>query len=268
MNRYIGKQYDGFAYAVTSLFMKAGCTSLPDPDCFCHRTAAMSFDPGTGDWFRPVLNWKDYMARMLKNLMANGKFVLEKAEIEKILSLNEGTYFMLGEAAFPEWDMTIIHKLCSDRNAFLICERTKEGFLISNPLGCISMPCTVKQIDSIIKNGLAFLFFVEGTVDIDPVPDSVLIREMLLFSKRYPLIEQLEECTGFSYTVKERAAFQHGLISYVQARTKLVEYFSLDSKVKEKLSMIRIGSEKNVLSMVTDSEVCFLNSLSAALKEF
>ena len=157
---YRGKHHDGFSYAINTIFMKSGYAHIHDPDYLSQRQTALNLCSENGEWFCPVLHWKEYMTILLKNLGIEKGFILEEANMTKISMIPEEIPFVIGEVSIPDWDLTITDKLCGTDSTFLICERIKELFLINNPLGCISMTCSTQYLESLLYNNEAFIFYI------------------------------------------------------------------------------------------------------------
>lgn len=261
---YFGKRNDGFAYSVTTLFQECGCALPPDPDCLSQRLIALTFEPSTANWFKPVLPWTDYMSRLLHNLGIYDGYFLGKPSLEVLEQLPDGTCFLLGEVMTPIWDMTITQELCNNRLAFLVCKKQCNGYQVSNPRGCVSMICTIMEL-ALLFQKRGFLFYLFKQVPILPVTKDVLIREAVSIEMKYNAIRHNTERPHIPNRSGMKASFWFGLTSYLQARMGQTEFFSLGSSVMSSLSEIRFGPIEEMLIELLAAESMFTTALSRAM---
>lgn len=264
---YIGKRYDGFAYAFNTLIREAGCMKNLDPDCFSQRLIALSYDQNSANCFRPLMQWNDYMSRLLNNIGIFNNHILVEATENNIKKIPVGTIFLFGETKLPEWDITITQKMCNVHNGFLVCKNQGDAVCISNPLGYISMICSFKELASLIVPNESFVFYFTGKVSISPVTEYKLLHEASTLVSKYNLIQTIKESPPKIDNVKKKIAFQYGLIQYVQSRMRISEFFSLDANVKQTLSLIRLEYDEENISLISNSEEAFVESIYLALRK-
>ena len=260
-----GKKHDGFSYTINTLFRKNGYMQLQDPDCLSQRQVALKISSETGIWFCSALHWKTYMTRLLQNLGMKDGFILEKANIEFLNAINEEIPFVIGEASIPQWDLNITDKLCGTDSAFLLCEKRKNSFIISNPLGCISMMCSAEHLATLLKNKDAFVFYITKCIPVSITPIPILIQDAVELVNQSNLISAMKNTTPPN-SVRKRAALQYGIIGYLQSRIKLAEFFSLNCSVKRTLQKINISNIETIFPQLLDAESCFVSELHSAMQ--
>lgn len=264
---YIGKRFDGFAYSFNALAREAGYMKLPDPDCFSQRLIMLSYDQNSTDCFSPLMHWNDYMLRLLNNIGMVGNHILVSATEEIIDKIPDGTLFLLGATKFPEWDITITQKMCNDRNAFLVCKKQSNAILISNPLGYMLMHCSIKMLGSLIVPNESFVFYFTGKASIFPVSKDTLLKEAFLLVSKYDLTQRMNNSPPNLDSVKRKISFQYGLIKYVQSRMRISDFFSLDKNVKQSISLIKFGQDEEIVSLISNTEVVFIEAMSRAIRK-
>ncbi len=262
---YRGKHHDGFSYAINTIFIKNGYSRIKDPDCLSQRQAALVLCSEKEKWFCSAINWKEYMYILLKNLGINQGFILEEANIELLNLIPEEIPFVIGEVSIPEWDLTITDKLCGTDSAFLICKRRNESYLVSNPLGCISMMCSAEYIESLLNNKDAFIFYLTQQFPVSLAPVTTLISEAVALTNRFNLISEMQDIF-LPNSVRKRAALQYGIIGYLQSRAKLTDFFSLDYSVTQAIQRINILNMETIFPQLLEAESCFLKALNSAMQ--
>lgn len=264
---YIGKRYDGFAYSINTLMREAGHMEIPDPDCFSQRLILLSYDENSNECFSPLMHWNDYMPRLLRNIGISANHIFDKATEEIIDNIPVGTIFLLGASMLPEWDITITQKMCNEFKAFLVCKKQSNAILISNPLGYISMYCSLKKFMSLIVPNESFVFYFTGTESIFPVSKYTLLQEALVLMPKCNLIQEMKDKPPNLDSVRKKIAFHYGLIKYAQSRLRISEFFSLDESVKQAISLIRFGQDGEMVSLISNVENIFIEEMHRALRK-
>lgn len=264
---YIGKHHDGFAYAVNTIFKESGCQSFPDPDFYSYRLTTFLYHPCNLQWFQPMLNWNDYMNHLIENTGIIGNYILKPVSIELLQELPIETLFLLGEASVPNWDITPINKICNQHQVFLVCKKKAGFFLINNPLGCISMQCSLDQLILLSVPNRSFIFSLEKTVHFTHISSKYLLNKICPFIKQNSLAVQIDKEPILPDRAKNKIAFQYGLIRYVQSRIRFSDFFLLNKAVKYAFGQIRIGNEYMILPNIINAENIFINEIEHICKK-
>ena len=264
---YIGKRYDGFEYAVNTLMKEIGLYVVPEADIYSHRLTAFSYHDEGEQWFYPILNWVDYMNRMLKNMGIYDNYTLAPFSSDLLQQLPLEKTFLLGEVYVPNWDASAIHKICHDNYAFLVCKKTKDGFIINNPLGCISMPCFIDQIKSLTIPNRSFIFVLNGDINCENISRQCLIKQIYQLVRDNSLLTHIHDKHDLPIHKKDKISFHVGLVRYVQARIRLSEYLLLNSKVKRAFAQIPISYNDITLDNILVAETAFLDELEKKCKD-
>ncbi|MBR4318423.1 MAG: hypothetical protein IKP69_00035, partial [Oscillospiraceae bacterium] len=137
-------------------------------------------------------------------------------------------------------------------------------FEIENPLGCPSMICDAEQILNLLIEGKSFIFEVERYVQIKVCSEEMLIKELIKLLESHAILTVAEQFRCIQKSVKNKVRFQYGLISYIQSRYHYCEFFSLNKKVQEQLSLIDVTDGTAIDEKIRNTELYFMEALYEA----
>ena len=262
---YKGKHYDGFEYSVNMLLKEVGLCYVPEADFYSYRLTAFSYHSEGKQWFYPILNWADYMNQMIINMGIKDNYILEPFSADLLYQFPIGAKLMLGEVSVPDWDISALQKISQCDNIFLICKKNADGYIISNPIGCISMQCSINQIVKSAIPNRSFIFFLTGNIRIDRISDHELIKRLYLLIKNNSLAEQIKNNPVLPVRKKEKIAFHNGLIRYLQARIRFSDQFLNDPDVRCSFAQVSMNCDAVTLTDIIHAETVFLDVLKKLL---
>lgn len=260
MMTYNGKYNSGFSYAINSLLYVTKNRMISNPDCSAMRLSVYRCNNDLNEFFLPGLNWSDYI-KILTDNVGITKYDLFKANMEILNNIDEEVYFLLGEVYYPEWDMTIIHKLCNSDYGFLVCKKQKNGFDVVNPLGCASMICTVEELSCLFVENHSFIFIINQCDEFVVTKKNILLEQLLYILKTSPLKIEKDYLSEILKSTKNKIRFHYRLMTYIQSRYDYYHFFSLNDIVQEKLSLIDLEDEKKLVDRINEAELYFFDSL-------
>lgn len=228
---YIGKSLDSFDYAFHGLFEASGAGSLPElsPDCMSFRALAFSFTENIGECFRPVIEWKEYMEKLISYLGIRDELTVESCKTFSMENFPENTWVLLGE--FPHfWGIeTIQNKFYNGCPAYYLCRKHNETeYLICDPLLIPVQIVTKDDIRAKMEAACGFIAYFNWIPRFNIVNPRDIIADAVEWRNENPdmWLENQQSLTEKVFKVRgsEKYALSYGLMNYQIQVSKVIEF--------------------------------------------
>lgn len=260
---YRGKTRDGFAYAVTSLFYVNGIEYIPSPECLSQRSVAISWGVNEKECFTPVLKWEDYLPIMLNNLGVKRGYVLDRLGAKQLQSIPDGTFFVIGETLLDKSDAAITNKLIKTP-AFLICRKTSDSFIVSDPIGCICFEANGEELLSPLNETEPFLLYLRDLVSVMPRTHKEILAEAVKIENEFNRIDPLCDTSVTLNNSKKKGIFQSRLLGYLSCRRETAEFCDMSDEIFFALSDITVCKNFCDMEKIYQAETVFKKELESA----
>lgn len=228
---YIGKSLDSFAYAFRGLLDASGIGPLTETslDCLSFRALAFSFTDNIEECFRPAIEWKEYMEKLIWYLGIGDDLAVESCNAFSMEKFPENTWVLLGE--FPHcWEIeTVQNKFYSGCPAYYLCRKYNETeYLICDPFAIPVQIVTKDDILAKMEAVCGFIAYFNRIPKFNIINPRDVIADAVAWRNENPgmWLENQEALTEKAFKIRgsRKYALSYGLMNYQIQVSKVIAF--------------------------------------------